>query len=39
MTPEQALRLLQALLDSPETLQERLQEMHEAPGPAPKQDW
>jgi Ca-activated chloride channel family protein len=39
MTPEQALRLLQALLDSPETLQERLQEIHEAPGPPPKQDW
>ena len=39
MTPEQALRLLQALLHNPETLQERLQEMHQAPGPAPQQDW
>jgi len=39
MTEEQALQLLQALLDDSQTLQERLQEIHQSPGPAPDQDW
>jgi Ca-activated chloride channel family protein len=39
MTEEQALQLLQALLGDSETLQERLQEMHQVPGPAPAEDW
>jgi Ca-activated chloride channel family protein len=39
MTEEQALQLLQALLGDSQTLQERLQEMHQVPGPAPAEDW
>jgi Ca-activated chloride channel family protein len=39
MTEEQALQLLQALLDDSQTLQERLQEIHQSPGPTPDQDW
>lgn len=39
MTEEQALQLLQALLDDSQTLQERLQEIHQSPGPRPDQDW
>jgi Ca-activated chloride channel family protein len=39
MTEEQALQLLQALLDDSQTLQERLQEMYQVPGPAPAEDW
>jgi len=39
MTEEQALQLLQALLDDSQTLQERLQEIHQSPGPVPDQDW
>jgi Ca-activated chloride channel family protein len=39
MTEEQALQLLQALLGDSQTLQERLQEMYQVPGPAPAEDW
>lgn len=39
MTPEQAMQLLQALLDDSETLQERLQQIYEVPGPPPAKDW
>ena len=39
MTEEQALQLLQALLGDSQTLQERLQEMHQVPGSAPAEDW
>ncbi|MCP4542344.1 MAG: tetratricopeptide repeat protein [Chloroflexi bacterium] len=39
MTEEQAIQLLQALLNESQTLQERLQEIHQAPGSAPEQDW
>jgi tetratricopeptide (TPR) repeat protein len=39
MTEEQALQLLQALLGDNQTLQERLQEIYQVPGPAPAQDW
>ncbi len=39
MTMEQALQLLRALSQDTSTLQETLQEMLIAPGPAPEQDW
>ncbi len=39
MTEEQAIQILQALLGDSQTLQERLQEIHQAPGPASDQDW
>jgi len=39
MTKEQAAQLLQALLGDSQTLRERLQEMYQAPGSAPAQDW
>jgi Ca-activated chloride channel family protein len=39
MTEEQAIQLLQALLSDSQTLQERLQEIYQAPGAAPQQDW
>ena len=39
MTEEQAIQLLQALLGDSQTLQERLQEIYQAPGPASDQDW
>ncbi len=39
MTEEQAIQLLQALLNESQTLQDRLQEIHQAPGSAPEQDW
>jgi len=39
MTEEQAVQLLQALLDESQTLQEVLQEVNPAPGPASEQDW
>ncbi len=39
MTEEQAIQILQALLGDSQTLQERLQEIHQAPGPVSDQDW
>lgn len=39
LTPEAARQLLQALIDSSETLQERLQQIYRVPGPPPEQDW
>ncbi len=39
MTAEQAMQLLSALLSDSETLQERLQQIYQAPGPRPEQDW
>jgi Ca-activated chloride channel family protein len=39
MTPEQALQLLDALIGDSETLQERLQEVYQVPGPPPEEDW
>lgn len=39
MTPEQAMQLLQALLGNSETLQERLREIYQVPGPQPEEDW
>lgn len=39
MTEEQAIQLLQALLSDSQTLQEHLQEIHQAPGSVPDQDW
>ncbi len=39
MTEEQAVQLLQALLDESQTLQEKLQEIHQSHGPSSEQDW
>ena len=39
MTEEQAAQLLKALLGDSRTLQEQLQQAHEAPDPPPQQDW
>ncbi len=39
MTEEQAAQLLQALLGDSQTLQERLQEIYQAPGPTSGEDW
>jgi tetratricopeptide (TPR) repeat protein len=39
MTEEQAMQLLQAILSESETLQERLQQIHVAPGEEPEEDW
>lgn len=39
MTPEQAQQLLMALLGDSETLQEKLREVHQAPGAKPAEDW
>ncbi len=39
MTEEQAVQLLQALLGDSQTLQEKLQEIYQAPGPSSGQDW
>lgn len=39
MTPEQAVQLLQTLLSDSETLQEKLREIHQAPGVDPSEDW
>ncbi len=39
MTEDQAIQLLQALLDDSQTLQEKLQEIHQSPGPSSEQDW
>ena len=39
MTPEQAIQLLEALVNDSQTLQERLQKMHQVPGPSPERDW
>ncbi len=39
MTPEQAAQLLQTLLSDSETLQEKLREIHQAPGVDPSEDW
>ncbi len=38
MTEGQAVQLLRALLDN-ETLQEKLREIYQVPGPAPEEDW
>jgi len=39
ITPEQARQLLQAVAGNSETLQERLREIHQVPGPPPERDW
>jgi len=39
MTPEQAQQLLMTLLGDSETLQEKLREIHKAPGAVPSEDW
>ena len=39
LTPEQAAQLLEALLSDNPTLQEYLNQVHEAPGAIPREDW
>jgi len=39
ITPEQARQLLQAVVGHSETLQERLREIYQVPGPPPERDW
>jgi tetratricopeptide (TPR) repeat protein len=39
LTPEQAAQLLEVLLSDSPTLQEYLNQVHDAPGPLPREDW
>lgn len=39
LTPEQAAQLLEVLLSDSPTLQEYLNQVHDAPGPIPGEDW